>query len=100
MVVVGLDVLRVVEIAVVALAVVFPDEFPVGVDGVVDRLGHLGAVATLRTKHRLDQFPRRAEVTRLLGQVHKNKAAQILGGHGRQAKRAGVQPVLHTAARQ
>ena len=100
MIVVSFDVLRVVEIAVVALSVVFPDKFPVGVDGVVDRLGHLGAVATLRPKHRFDQCPRGTEVVRPLGQVHKNKAAQVFDGHGRQAKRPGVQPVLHATARQ
>ncbi len=100
MVVIGLDVLRMVAVAVVALAVVFPYEFPVGMDDVADRLGHLGAVATLRPKHWLRQFPRRAEVTWLLGQVHENKAAQVLERHRREAKRTGVDPILHAAARQ
>ena len=47
MIVVGLDVLRMVEVAVVTLSVVFPDEFPVGAHGVVDRPGDLCAIDTL-----------------------------------------------------
>ena len=54
---VGLDVLRMVDVAVVALAVVLPDELPVGLDVVVDRLGDLGAAEALRPQRRRQQPP-------------------------------------------
>ena len=44
---ISLDVLGVVDVAVITLAVIFPDELPVGVDVKVHDLGDLGACPAL-----------------------------------------------------
>ena len=100
MIVVGLDVLRMVEVAVVTLSVVFPDEFPVGAHGVVDRPGDLCAIDALWLEHRLQLLAGRAKIDRAIIEVYENEAAQILRRHRHQAKRVAVQLLVHSAAGQ
>ena len=100
MIVIGLDVLRVVQVAVITLAVVFPDEFPVGAHGVVDRLGNLCAIDALRLKHRLQLLACRVKIDRAIIEIHENESAQILRRHRQQAKRVAVQLLVHTPAGQ
>ena len=45
---VGLDVLRMVDVAMETFAIVFPDEFPIGFDEVIDRFGNFCPRETLR----------------------------------------------------
>ena len=49
---VGLDVLRVIEVAVITFAVVFPHQFPVGFDEIVHRLRHFCANESLWLEQR------------------------------------------------
>ena len=48
MIEIGFDVLRVIGVTVETFAVVFPDEFPIGFDEVIDGFGDFGAAKALR----------------------------------------------------
>ena len=62
------DVLRMIDVAVVTLAVVLPHELPIRRHVVVDDLRHLGPVESLRPDERLDRSRRRAEIRRIIAQ--------------------------------
>ena len=95
---VRLDVLRVPRRAVVALAVVLPDELPVRVDLVLDGLGDARAVEALR-RARLDEPPAQARRTRgRFGERHVDEAGHHFGVHGLQAQRGLVDAVVHAVA--
>ncbi len=59
---VGFDVLRVVNVAVVALAIVLPNQFPVGMNVEVHDLSHFGAGQSLWAGDRADRGGNRLKV--------------------------------------
>ena len=65
---VGLDILRVIDIAMVTLAVIFPNQFPVGFDKIVHHLRHLRTIETLRPEQGRERFERLLERGRILRQ--------------------------------
>ena len=89
------DVLRVIDVAVVAFAVVFPNEFPVGGDFVIDnlRLGH-----SLRRENRSHHCPCGREVRRFFRETHEEHPLQILQVRGQQIEFVVID-FVHPAAR-
>ncbi len=98
---VRLDVLRMVHVAVPALAVVLPHELPVGADDVVPHRRHLRPLQPLRAEHRLEVAHGGVEGRGVVGEGHEDQPGHLPHVRGVQAELLPVEPVLgvHAAAR-
>src|SRR2546422_151134 len=98
MVEVGLGVLRVIDVAVVTLAVVFPEQFPVRLDEIVHRLRHFCAGETLRLEQRRQRALGGREWNRFLRQRNENQAFNFLHVDRAEAVLRLVEICMHAAA--
>ena len=96
----GADQLRMVGGAVIALAVVLPDELPVRLfdDGGLER--HLALVQVVRQEIRLDVSADRLEIRRDLGEAHTDVAADARAVHDMQSVLRAVESLTHVARRE
>ncbi len=95
MIKVGLDVLGMVDIAMETFAVVFPDQFPVGMDIEIHDLGDFGVRQTLGTCHRRDGLECRFKIRRLLGKTDEYHPFHLASRGAVQAQLGFIQAFLH-----
>src|SRR5206468_8008838 len=97
---VGFDILRMIKVAVVTLAVVFPDQLPVRLDEVIDGPGHLRAVQPLRLQQRGQSLIRWFDRNRFLSKRNENQTSNLASVNSMQPELRLVEVWLHPTAGQ
>ncbi len=97
---VGFDILRVVDIAVVAFPVILPDQFPIGIDLKIHDLGNLATRQALRLGNRGNRLVGGFKVDWHLRQADEDQPLHLAGMGGMQAKLGFIQACLHATLEQ
>src|SRR6266850_3412065 len=98
MIEVGLDILRMVRVAMVAFAIIFPHNLPIRVDGIIDNLCHPGAAKSLRTRHGAEHFLRPSELGWMRRKAEVNQSFDFFDRDLMKTQLRFVEVLLHSAA--
>src|SRR5262249_9693351 len=94
---VRLNVLWMIDVAMVTFAVVFPHNLPIGLDRVVSIRRHLGANETVRVGHGNDGTSR-SKIWRRVGLANEKKAGYLFDADGLKPQLRSIDAVVHAAA--